>query len=373
MILLSITISLIYLVLIGCFVFGFEKIKTFKLKALEAETTFSVIVPFRNEAENLPKLIASINLLDYPKDLFEIIFVNDASEDDSVEIIENNIDSSINYVILNNNYKSNAPKKDAISKALNHSKNQWITTTDADCMLPQKWLQSFNAYIQKNKVLCLAAPVTYTIKNNFLNTFQLLDILSLQGATIGGFGIKKPFLCNGANFAYQRTIFNEVHGFEGNTNTASGDDVFLLEKIAKQYPDQVHYLKCKDAVVLTQSQASWHHLIQQRIRWASKTSAYKNIFGKLTGLIVLLMNTLIVCLIILVLLGLFKIKTAVYIFMIKFSIDLLLIYKTCAFFNQNSVLKFYVFGFLLYPFFSSYVAIKSIFSGYTWKGRAFKS
>ncbi len=373
MILISIIITLIYLLLIGSFVFGFNKIKTFSLKNTPSKTTFSVIIPFRNESENLPDLLKSIASLKYPKHLFEIILVDDASEDNSVELIMKFL-SSVKYDIkvISNNRTTNSPKKDAITSAINKAKHEWIITTDADCILPKNWLNSFDEFIQKNISKCIVAPVAYSSKNMFLNNFQLLDILSLQGATIGGFGIQKPFLCNGANFAYQKTLFIELNGFEGNTNIASGDDIFLLEKVVKKYPNSIHYLKCEQAIVITKSQSSWGSLISQRIRWAAKASAYNNWFGKFTGLVVLLMNALVISALLLSTIDVFSFKIWIYILLIKFNIDLLLIYQSAAFFNQKSSLKSYMLGFLLYPFFSIYIAFLSAFKTYKWKGRVFK-
>ncbi|MDH3381695.1 MAG: glycosyltransferase, partial [Flavobacteriaceae bacterium] len=247
-----------YLLLIAGFIYGFDKVKEFKLANLQSKTRFSVIIPFRNEANNLPKLLESIQSLKYSKYLFEVIFVNDFSEDDSVNIIKSNLSNdpsnSIDFSIINNISKTNAPKKDAISKAINLAKYEWIITTDADCLLPEYWLDSFDECIQKSNPKCVAAPVTYQVETSFLNRFQILDMLSLQGATIGGFGIKKPFLCNGANFAYQKEAFIEVKGFDGNTSIASGDDIFLLEKMVNQYPGQVQFLKCEDVIVITNSE-----------------------------------------------------------------------------------------------------------------------
>ena len=66
--------------------------------------------------------------------------------------------------------------------------------------------------------------------------------MSLQGATIAGFALRNPFLCNGANMAYKKELFTNLHGFEGNNNLASGDDIFLLEKATKKYKKQVLHL-----------------------------------------------------------------------------------------------------------------------------------
>ncbi|WP_298237734.1 glycosyltransferase [uncultured Algibacter sp.] len=373
-------IIILYLIVIGSFVYGFNKVATFHLKDITPKTTFSVIIPFRNEAENLPVLLESIALLNYPKGMYEIIFVDDASEDESTGIIENVIDTiskknentGTNIRIIKNERHTDSPKKDAITSAINKSKYHWIVTTDADCILPKYWLDSFDEFIQNTQSKCVVAPVKYITKNRFLNRFQTLDILSLQGATIGGFGIQKPFLCNGANLAYKKKLFLKLNGFQGNTTIASGDDIFLLEKAVKAYPNQVNYLKCEQSIVCTKAQSSWSLLIRQRIRWASKAKAYNNWFSKLTGLIVLAMNGLIISTFTLMLFNEISPKVFLYILIIKFNIDFFLIYKSATFFNQKGVLKSFFFSFIIYPFFTVYIAFISLFRSYKWKGRVFK-
>ena len=373
MILTSIIISILYTALIWRFAYGFDKVPNFKLTNLKHKTRFSILIPFRNEAENLPSLLESINHLNYPNTLFEIIFIDDDSTDTSSKIITAFFkEKKINVSVIPNHRRSNSPKKDAITTAIKQAKHDWIITTDADCTLPKYWLDSFNEFIQKTNANCIAAPVTYHNQKGFLNAFQTLDLLSLQGATIGGFGIKKPFLCNGANLAYTKTLFKTVNGFEGNSNIASGDDIFLLEKAAKTHSKQLHYLKCDHAIVKTNAQPNWRSLKEQRLRWASKTSAYNNNFGKITGLMVLLSNALIISLISLSAFGYFSPKTLGYVLVIKFSIDFYLLYKTAVFFNQRPVLKSFIPAFVIYPFFSVYIAFLSIFKTYTWKGRTFK-
>jgi len=370
---ISIFIVLMYLILIGRFAFGFDNVKSFEPENSPSKTAFTIVIPFRNEAENLPSLLQSIAELQYPKHLYEIVLVDDESEDNSVDLIMSfQSNTQVDISVINNERKTNSPKKDAITKAISISKHEWIVTTDADCLLPERWLASFDAFIQKTNVKCIVAPVTYRIKNNFLQQFQLMNVLSLQGATIGGFGIGRPFLCNGANLAYKKDLFLELNGFTGNTNIASGDDVFLLEKAVKSYKKDVNYLKCEQAIVITKPELSWDDLISQNIRWAGKTRAYSNWFGKLTGFIVLLMNGLIVTTLLLSILQLFSFKSFVYILVIKFFIDFLLVYKTIIFFKQKDHLKNFYTSFLLYPFFSVYIAFISVFRGYKWKGRTHK-
>jgi cellulose synthase/poly-beta-1,6-N-acetylglucosamine synthase-like glycosyltransferase len=373
MTLVIILITIVYLILIGSFIIGFDKIKSLNLDDLEVNTRFTIIIPFKNEDQNLPELLISLTELNYAEKLYEVIFVNDESTDESEAIINNFLsNNSNNYKLINNERRSKSPKKDAINKAISIARNNWIITTDADCVVPKYWLDCFDSFIQKTNSCFIAAPVSYHKGISFLERFQSLDLLSLIGATIGGFGIGKPFLCNGANLGYKKSLFKELNGFEGNTNIASGDDIFLLEKAVKKYPTQVHYLKSELAIVKTKPQHSFKDLLSQRIRWAAKTSSYNNLFGKITGLLVLLMNSTIICGLIFVLIGLVNYKILLYILVIKVSIDFLLIYKTARFMNQEEVVSSYLFSCIIHPFFIVYVAIVSVFKGYKWKGNYYK-
>ncbi len=380
MTIIIICITIAYLLLIGSLFIGFDRIKNFTLNDTEDKTTFSVIIPFKNEVENLPDLLESISNLNYPKSLFEVILVDDESDDGSMDIIRQVLDTKFSLgnstrtdiKVINNDRKTNSPKKDAINTAISQAKFDWIVTTDADCIVPKYWLDNFNDFIQKNDTNFIVAPVGYHKVDTFLKRFQTLDFLSLIGATIGGFGINKPFLCNGANLAYKKDLFKKLNGFDGNTNIASGDDVFLLEKAIKHNPEKVRFLKSEEVIVKTKPQQDFANLLSQRIRWAAKTSSYNNWFGKLAGLIVLMMNASLVCSLLFVLISLLDAKFLGYIFVIKFSIDFLLIYKTSRFFNQEVYLSSYLISSLLYPFFSVYVATISVFKGYKWKGNYYK-
>lgn len=376
MLITFVIITILYLFLIGFFVLGFDKVKQFRLQDITPKTTFTVIIPFRNEAENLPELLDSLLNLNYPKHLFEVVLVNDDSEDDSVKTIKNqlshNQNPQYNIKIIDNQRKTNSPKKDAITSAIKQAKHQWIITTDADCIVPIYWLDSFDNFIQSHTVKMIAGPVCYNQNKGLLNYFETLDFLSLIGATIGGFGINKPFLCNGANLAYQKQFFKQLNGFEGNTNIASGDDIFLMEKALKTDNQSILYLKNNQAIVTTKPQSNLKNLISQRVRWASKTSNYKNNFAKIVGLLVLLMNASLVIGLLLVALGLFALKPFAYLFFIKVAIDFILIYKACQLFNKEELLKHYLWSCFIYPFFSVYIAFISMFTTYKWKNRTFK-
>jgi len=373
MILISFIILVLYFLLMLAFIIGFDKVENFKSPTLSPKTKFSIIVPFRNEVDSLKSLLESISMMNYPSELFEIWFIDDDSNDNSVMIIENFIreNKKLHIKVLANKHKSDSPKKDAIYTAIVKANFEWMITTDADCIIPKNWLNIFDAYIQKHQSKLIAAPVTYQTQRTLLEQFQLLDFLSLQASTIGSFGIHKPFLCNGANLCYEKKAFMKVNGFEGNENIASGDDVFLLQKMVKKYPDKVHFLKSKEAIVKTNPQKSLKDLLSQRIRWAAKTTAYKSNFAKFVGITVLLMNLMVVLTLITAMFNLLQWKLAFIIIIIKFILDYILLNKIYRFYNQKFLFQYYLIGGFLYPFFSLFVAIVSFRTTYHWKGRKF--
>ena len=129
-----------YSILIFSLTIGFKKVDEFNKISKNNSTSFSVVIPFRNEAENLPNLLESIAALKYPKELVEFILVDDDSSDNSVSIIDDFLNNRMTIRVINNKRTSNSPKKDAITTAISIAKNNWIVTTDADCIVPENWL-----------------------------------------------------------------------------------------------------------------------------------------------------------------------------------------------------------------------------------------
>ena len=161
MTILLIFITAAYFILIGSFVIGFLKLNLFKSDEKSNKNGFSIIIPFRNEALNLPDLLESIANLNYPKERFEVLLINDDSEDDYTSIIKTFIKNNptIHLKVIENIRKSNSPKKDAINIGILNSSFDWILATDADCVLPTKWIYSYNNFIETHHSIFIAGPV----------------------------------------------------------------------------------------------------------------------------------------------------------------------------------------------------------------------
>ena len=367
-------IGFLYLFTIGLLLVGMMQLPEFISEEKEVKTNFSIIIPFRNEAAHLPALLESLKSLNYPREHFELLLVDDASEDDSAAIITALLKSEtkLQFQIISNVRRSNSPKKDAITCAIENSIYDWILTTDADCQVPEFWLREYDAYIQTYSPKCIAGPVALTSGDTFIQRYQQLDNWSLQGVAVGSFGLNAPLLCNGANLAYRKDAFQQVGGFSGNDHIASGDDVFILEKMKRAFPKKVQFMKSEKAIVRTQGVNSWKQVLSQRIRWASKTSAQKNLKSIGLGFIVFFANLL---LIVGFFLCFFKPELAPYyasFLAAKLLIDYISLSKTATFFNEKIVLFTFLRSALIYPLITLYVVLGSFTGMYQWKGRLHK-
>lgn len=367
-----------YLGLIATLIYGWTQLPDFSFKKFDLQTSFTIVIPYRDEAENLPELFKSLSGLNYPLDKFEIILVNDESRDLSKTLCEDFQKSfpEIKITLLENIRNSASPKKDAIQTGIKESDFDFIVTTDADCVVPPNWLRGFDQEIQTNASKMIAGPVAFIRepekKKGLYKSFEEMDFMSLQSTTIGSFGIEKPFMCNAANLCYEKKAFLDNSGFSENESIASGDDVFLLQKFRNRGL-KVSFLKSKELIVYTRFQQSLKSLINQRIRWAAKASLYKSKFAKFTGLVVFLMN---LTLVVYAVLTFFNVVTYHYFllaFLLKFNLDFIIIHKAAKWANRDALMRNYFWCSIVYPFYSIYIAVLSLFSGYEWKGRKFKT
>jgi cellulose synthase/poly-beta-1,6-N-acetylglucosamine synthase-like glycosyltransferase len=271
-----------YTFLIGSYRQWFLRLKEFKPEAeVPGIINFSVIIPARNEEDNIAKCLQSVLHQTYPSNLFEVIVINDHSTDNTVPVIQQFQQQHPNLKLLHlhelvTDPALNSYKKKAIEQAIKISKGDWIVTTDADCIVTPRWLSMFASFINKTGALFVAAPVKFTNTGSFVSIFQCLDFITLQGITAASVSNSYHSMCNGANLAYNKQVFFEVGGFFGIDNIASGDDMLLMHKIYKKYRRQVKFLLSKDVIVETEPMPDWKSFFNQRIRWASKADKYED-------------------------------------------------------------------------------------------------
>jgi cellulose synthase/poly-beta-1,6-N-acetylglucosamine synthase-like glycosyltransferase len=282
LVLITAILLLAYCLLILLYRQWFLKLPLFKKDAtIQPGTKFSIIIPARNEAENIAHCLNTIFGQHYPTELYEVIVINDHSTDATENIIRSFQEKHPQLRLLNladhiHGRQLNAYKKKAIEFAISQSNGNWIVTTDADCGVGAEWLNTYDAFIQQSDPVFVAAPVMFTNDGSFLTTFQLLDFISLQGITAAAVSAGHHTMCNGANIAYRKDVFYEAGQFRGIDDVASGDDMLLMYKIKQKYPGRMGYLFTREALVLTEPMKDWKSFLNQRIRWASKTGSYRD-------------------------------------------------------------------------------------------------
>ena len=250
MIILIIIVLLLvfHAVLIETYRKWFLKVKLFEpSNNLKRTIYFTVIIPARNEENQIGKCLETVLDQDYPENLFEVIVVDDYSTDKTALVVSTMQQRFQNLNLLQlqkilGSDQLNSYKKKAIELAVEKAKGDWIVTTDADCTATKKWLSNLSDFIQQHKSVFVAAPVKFTNTGSFVSIFQCLDFISLQGITAASVYHGFHSMCNGANLAYEKKAFYKVGGFKGIDTIASGDDMLLMHKIYVNYKNQVHFL-----------------------------------------------------------------------------------------------------------------------------------
>jgi cellulose synthase/poly-beta-1,6-N-acetylglucosamine synthase-like glycosyltransferase len=373
---ISLLLLVAYILLLGWYKKSWLQVRSFKPTIMvNCDTKVTVIIPARNEEENIKHCLQSIARQDYPAHLMEVIVADDFSTDATAAMVQQYGTANTRLLSLRNfiNEKdTNSFKKKGIELAVQQSSGKLIITTDADCVAGESWISTMVAFYEKTNAAFIAAPVSINCTNRFVEMFQAVDFLTLQGITGAAVSKNAHQMCNGANLAYTREAFTTVNGFAGIDDIASGDDLLLMYKIFTRFPDKVFYLKSKAAIVATLPMNSWRGFFNQRIRWASKTTRYKDrkMFWTLFG--VYFLN--VACLLLLII---SLIRPVYFVWMVVFLIvktaaELNFLLPVARFFNKAKLLWLFP---VMQPVHIIYTVIAGwlgTFGRYSWKGREVK-
>lgn len=256
-------------------------------------TFISIVLSARNEAKTIERCLEQIIKQQFPTTHFEVIIIDDASEDDTYQIANTVLEkSSLQYQIIRESVHQG--KKKNIAKAIALAKVAIIVTTDADVVFRfNNWLSTISNYFEIHKPAMLVMPVDFETESGLLPTFQIIENIALTAITAGYVGIHKPFMCNGANLAFKKSAYELVNGYQSHLNVSSGEDVFLMEAIKKVNPSGIHYILSRALIVKTNAQTNFKDFFNQRIRWAYKAKYNSNLLNLSAGFMVMMANLLI--------------------------------------------------------------------------------
>lgn len=365
----SFFLTTLYVAVVITFIRGWHRLFNFSPNKPSGQTRVSIIVAARNEAHIISNTLDDLIAQDYDKALLEIIFIDDHSTDETANVIRSYADQGVKLIQLNEDPALNSYKKKAIQTAIGQSSGALIVTTDADCRMGPKWLSTIVAFYEAKGYKMISSPVAYFKDKSFFERAQALEFLYLIGLGASTIGNRRPSTCNGANLTYEKAAFYEVGGFKGIDDLASGDDELLLHKMAAKYGGHIGFLKNEEAVVYTYAKASLAEFIQQRKRWASKSTRYKNKSIIVLGVCIWVFNLSILVNLGLGMFDLNFLQLALYQLAGKILIEFLFLWDVTGFAKRRSLLVLLPVLNLLHILYIVYIGIAGNSGKYNWKGR----
>lgn len=331
--------------------------------------SISIVIPARNEEQHIKRCIESICSQQYPKNRFELIIADDASEDATLEVAKTALENSgIQFSILKEAIHQG--KKYNLSKSIKQAKGSIIITSDADVITRNPaWLYTIGGYFYLHRPEMLVMPVDFETNKNVLGSFQIVENIALTGITAGYAGIGKAFMCNGASLAFSKSSFIAVNGYESHEHISSGEDVFLMEDLKRHNPYGVHYALSRELIVKTVPQTNLYDFFQQRIRWAYKSKFNRNLISFTAGLIIVCANLIFPVLFIAIL------KKSVFIpylsifALAKCVFDFLLLFLASDFLGRSKYIWWLIPFECVYWLYALLTGVTSIFYKPVWKGK----
>ncbi|MDO7171858.1 glycosyltransferase [Mariniflexile sp. AS56] len=257
------------------YVFFFSKFAFIKPEKERTKTLpVSVIICAKNEEKNLQNFLPSIISQRYPP--FEIVLINDASTDDTLEVMEAFAAEHSNIKIVNvkNIEAFWGNKKYALTLGIKASTNDYLLFTDADCEPVSKdWIHNMCAHFNEEQTIVLGYGAYSKIKKSFINKLIRFETLvtATQYFSFAQVGI--PYMGVGRNLAYAKKEFFNANGFINHIKVRSGDDDLFINQVATKSNTAICF--SENSFTLSLPKTNFKDWITQKRRHISTAKHYK--------------------------------------------------------------------------------------------------
>lgn len=390
-------ISIFFLFIYAYYIVIFLKSMPFQCKEIKVYAEkVSIVCSARNEERNIKSLLEAIIHQNYDLNLVQLIIIDDASTDRTLEILKEEQTKFPDFMILSSSGReeSLSPKKNALSQAMKHVKYDIILSLDADCIPEKNWINAMvDTYIKfpetdmlvgfsqtdTQKIYQKAREERKSIFSlcKISQIFEYFDFLVLMFATSGSIHTKRYFSCSGQNLSFRKSSFESVGGYTKILHLISGDDLHLMQLFRKNNK-VIKFAHHTEARVETRSCESMVKLINQRSRWASNM---KYMLISNPEFFIYLLSVFFVLTLIPLLLFL-DLWYALILIIMKLSIDAVFInmsyrkfylgeqeLKCNNFVNKLNLLSSFIFWSFFQVFYVLLVSIFGAFSLFVWKDR----
>ncbi len=242
----------------------------------------SVIIVAKNEYHNLKEKLPYVLEQEYPD--FEVILVNDGSDDDSGLLLVEMQKKYPHLVIINlqDNVNFFYGKKFPLSIGIKSAKHEHLLFTDADCKPASKyWINDMVSMFSQEKKVILGYGAYFTRKGllNKIIRFETV-ITAIQYFSFALSGI--PYMGVGRNLAYKKQLFMDHKGFISHLRVGSGDDDLFINRVANAKNTVCQF--APDAFTVSEPEVHFSKWWKQKKRHLSASGHYKFLHKFLLGL-----------------------------------------------------------------------------------------
>lgn len=380
--------ALFYAALIGFFAVGFRRVRSEAMQMPtvsedEALPFVSVVVAARNEEAGIGACLHAIRSNDYPAHLFEIIVVDDGSDDATAarvgavqEYQAVHADAYATTVLppapdIRLIRMADFPeaftgaKNAALRRGIETAHGDILITTDADCIVGPRWIRTMVNWFTAETGF-VAGPVRYRPGNTLFGKLQALEFLALVATGAGGMGMNRPNMCNSANVAYRRVVYDH---FRALRRSGPGEDEVWAQRLAAETSWRVRFCAAPEALVETEPVLSRSAFWRQRRRWAGTGPRYPDgalvaaIFGVYFFYVMLLMSLVAACFVPLLR------PVVMAVFGLKVIVEAALLYPACTHFGQAALFRYFIPEQLLQIPYVVFVGLAAATGNTHWKGR----
>lgn len=267
---LIVFIQLLYYV----FIFGnFAFAKT--RKSTPKRIPVSVIVCAKNEQDNVKKFIPLLAEQDYPD--FEIVLIDDASSDNTLEIFEDFEKQypNVKLVKVENNEAFWGNKKFALTLGIKAASKEYLLFTDADCRPASKdWIREMTSQFTAAKTVVLGYGAYDKVPNSFLNKIIRFETLLTAVQYFSWAKAGRPYMGVGRNLSYKKEEFFNVRGFMDHMKIRSGDDDLFINQAANGKNTAICYTK--ESFTYSEPKKTFRDWFTQKRRHVSTAAHYKS-------------------------------------------------------------------------------------------------
>ncbi|MBI9107231.1 MAG: glycosyltransferase [Spirochaetales bacterium] len=251
-----------------------------------------MIIPARNEAENLPALFQSLKNQKYSN--FEIILIDDRSEDNSLDLMKSfqkETDFKVKVIENKDSPGTTNPKVNVLLKGISLAEGELYFFTDADCIAGENWINSLSAPFSDNHTGIVCGFLSLTSDSSPLCLFQNFDHFYRMLYGFGAIGLGIPVGCFGNNLAIRRETYLETGGYEELLHSAT-EDAELIGRVKKAGNYAVRALFSRETFIETLPENSWKEHTNQAVRWAAGAVFSTDVLARVTIAALMLIDAL---------------------------------------------------------------------------------